>query len=141
VASPLFDPRNRPKPANALAETELLRLEKARQQSGNVIISVDTCPGLFLLTFNLILTQNQSGSSTFVKYRFPVPRYWKRHVSKIHLLLPAKGPLELKNGSQIEKIPAAKVSEILGRIQYGLEQDGFQVVLGAPSRFERADVI
>jgi hypothetical protein len=141
VASPLFDPKNRPKPANTLAETELLRLEKIRQQSGNVVISVDTCPGLFLLAFNLLLTQNNGNGGTFVSYKFPIPKYWKRHVSKIHLLIPAKGTLELKNGSQIERVPSAKVSEILGRIQYGFEQDGFQIVLGAPSRFERADVI
>ena len=62
-------------------------------------------------------------------------------MSKIHLLIPTPGPITLKNGSEVVTLEAEAVSEVLGAIQYVLEQDGFQVVLGAPTRFERPDVI
>jgi hypothetical protein len=135
VASPLFNSQNRPKAASHLAEVDFGRLEKSRKESGNIVIAYDTCPGIFLLAYE----QVQQRSITFAP--FPVPKYWERHVSRIHLLVPAPGPVNLKNGSQVTTIPADSVSQVLGAIQYVLEQGGFQVVVGAPTRFERADVI
>jgi len=135
VASPLFNSQNRPRAASHLAEIDFGRLEKSRKESGNVIITYETCPGIFLLAYE----QVHNRSITFAP--FPVPKYWERHVTRVHLLVPAPGSINLKNGSQVTTIPEDSVAHVLGAIQYVLEQGGFQVVLGAPTRFERADVI
>lgn len=122
-----------------MAETDFIRLEKSRQERGNVIISHETCPGFFLLAWEYVVTPEANASVP--KLAVPVPKYWKRHVSKIHLLEPAAGQIQIKNGSRIETIPAGLVREVLGIIQFWFESEGFQVTLGAPTRFERADVI
>lgn len=117
-----------------MAEVDFGRLDKSRKETGNVIVACDTCPGLFLLAYEVV----QRATSPLV---LSSPKYWKRHISKIHLLIPAQGPINIKNGSQVVVIPANLVPQVLGNIQYAFEQEGFQVILGAPTRFERADVI
>jgi hypothetical protein len=135
VASPLFNSKSRPKTAYHLAEVDFGRLDKSLKEIGTIVISYETCPGLFLLANEYV----QGRSITYAP--FPIPRYWLRHVDRIHLLIPGHGPINLKNGSQVTAIPADNVPDVLGAIQYVLEQEGFQVVIGAPTRFERPDVI
>ncbi len=140
MVSPLFDSKNRPKEAVKVAEGDFGRLEKARRESGVVVISHETCPGLFLLARERLM--QAAGNETPVSLDpFPSPRSWNNNVTKIHLLIPAPGSINFENGSQIITVPGEAILDIIGTIRDTLIRQGFEVVLGAPTRFERADVI
>lgn len=131
MASPLFNPQNRPKPTKSLAEGELVRI--GRDLVGEtIIITGDSAPCLFLFA-------SEYGEQSTGEFKVPVPTSWKRFVNKVYLV-PQK-EVRAKNGSQVVTMTGSGLQEAYTMLKWAFEQEGFLVEVAAPTRFERPDVI
>jgi hypothetical protein len=128
VASPLFDPKNRRVSPEQQGTGEVNRLHAKGKP---FVVSIDSAPGIFL------------GASECVEhhkeFRLPrVPAEWKVRPPRVHLIgLSREHTVKTKNGhTLIDQI--AKVNEAVRAAFLAI---GCEVLDGAPSRFERKDVI
>jgi hypothetical protein len=130
VASPIFKTKEGPKSPLTLAKADLMKIEKARSPGDHVMLSAANCQGLFLLAINAL----EEG------YDIPktiIPKAWLSTHPRIYLIFTSTD----FNPEFIKTIQP----ELLGctslLITRTFEREGFEVIQGGPTRFERADVI
>lgn len=130
MASPLFNPKNRPKNPLTLGAAEIQRFQAAWNNEGPIVVSVDSAPGLFLLATESL------AEGKGVELR--VPESWKREPPRVHVL-PATSSASITNGRETRII--SRPIETTSLITAAFRDIGCEVIEGPPSRFDRKPVI
>lgn len=130
MASPLFNPQNRPKDPVNIGEAEIKRFQAERSQEAPIVVSVATAPGLF----ELAAKADTLGEGL----SFRVPASWAANPPRIHVI-PAEVDNSIKNGRAIVTIRQPR--SVTSLIIRAFRELGCEVIEGTPSRFERKPVI
>jgi len=99
-----------------------------------VIVSIETAPGIFLAASEWL--EKSPGMGPF---KLPqVPPKWKTNPPRVHVL-PLMKEVTVKNGNGATLID--RVQKVNEAVRSAFLAIGCEVLDGAPSRFERKDVI
>lgn len=130
MASSLFDPKKRPVSLAKLASDGVGRLEAKDDPA--LVVSIDSAPGIFLHASECVENRKEC--------RLPrVPKDWKASPPRVHLIgLTHEHTVKTKNGHTLLIDQVDKVNEAVRSAFLAI---GCEVLDGAPSRFDRKDVI
>lgn len=127
MASPLFDPKNRPKAAEAICNADLRRISSASRANLSVI-SIESYPGLFFAANRAIVEKKEI---------VLLPTSFK--VDDVVYVIPKEGDASFKNGRETHHFSVGRAEiDLLIR---ALKSTGARVVEGYPDRFSRREVI
>lgn len=128
MASPIFDPKNRPAAPAQLGAGDIGRLHA---KANPLVVSIETAEGLFLHAAECV--------SDGKPCRLPrVPSEWKASPPKV-FVVPLASSHEVKNGNKTVVIDRFK--ETTEAVKDAFHVIGCEVVEGMPSRFDRREVI
>lgn len=130
MASPLFDPKNRPAAPAQMGSNDIGRLG-AVLKDGPLVVSIETAPGVFLYASECV----SKGEAC----RLPrVPDSWKKERPRVYVVQLTRAA-EVKNGNK--KATIEKPKETTLAVMDAFKFLGCEVFEGVPSRFDRRDVI
>lgn len=130
VASPIFKSKERQKSCEHLARADLVKIEKTRSPGDHVMLSAANCQGLFLLAVKAL-------EEGYTIPRAIIPKAWLDTHPRVYLLFSSTD----FNPEFIKTIQPELLRCTSLLITRTFEREGFEVIQGGPTRFERADVI
>jgi hypothetical protein len=127
VASPIFDPKNRPTSPTHLGSLDVGRL----QAKDPLVVSIDSAPGIFLHAAECVAKVQPC--------RLPrVPKDWKEKPPRVYVV-PLEREVQVKNGNSTSRID--RLQETTDAVKEAFRFVGCEIVDGLPTRFDRRDVI
>jgi len=109
----------------------LVEVNRLIAKGKTIVVSVDSAPGIFLAASECVEREQE--------FRLPrVPPEWKARPPRVHLLPFTKDiAIKMANGHTL----IDRIEDVNAAVRAAFLVIGCEVVEGAPTRFERKDVI
>jgi len=137
VASPLFTSTRNSKSPELLVQNDIRALLTAYHRGDTLVVAADKTPGIFELALEMVKESKK------LEIRFP--KQWRSIKVKIHLVECKLDTTEIGKLRATGKFPSnwegTLETYLFKIIKEAFEASGCEVVVGLPSRYERAWVI